>query len=139
MQTYRSGHNGADSKSVREQSPASSNLAVCATPEQSPLCSGARVQVIPPKSPKNFFIVFRQKAAGFDKMELCRFDFFSLKKHFSMLYAPLLKYTFDPISESKTFLFQVKLYSTFKGIFRYSSRCTSLFASNSFSVELSVL
>ncbi len=30
METYRSGHNGADSKSVREQSPASSNLAVSA-------------------------------------------------------------------------------------------------------------
>ena len=29
-ETYRSGHNGADSKSVREQSPASSNLAVSA-------------------------------------------------------------------------------------------------------------
>ena len=27
---YRSGHNGADSKSVREKSPASSNLAICA-------------------------------------------------------------------------------------------------------------
>ena len=31
METYRSGHNGADSKSVREQSPASSNLAVSAS------------------------------------------------------------------------------------------------------------
>ena len=30
-ETYRSGHNGADSKSVREQSPASSNLAVSAS------------------------------------------------------------------------------------------------------------
>ena len=30
LETYRSGHNGADSKSVREQSPASSNLAVSA-------------------------------------------------------------------------------------------------------------
>ena len=30
METYRSGHNGADSKSVSEQSPASSNLAVSA-------------------------------------------------------------------------------------------------------------
>ena len=30
MEMYRSGHNGADSKSVREQSPASSNLAVSA-------------------------------------------------------------------------------------------------------------
>ena len=34
METYRSGHNGADSKSVREQSPASSNLAVCAKESQ---------------------------------------------------------------------------------------------------------
>ncbi len=33
METYRSGHNGADSKSVREQSPASSNLAVSAKAE----------------------------------------------------------------------------------------------------------
>lgn len=30
METYRSGHNGADSKSVREQSPAGSNPAVSA-------------------------------------------------------------------------------------------------------------
>ena len=29
-EAYRSGHNGADSKSVREQSPASSNLAASA-------------------------------------------------------------------------------------------------------------
>ncbi len=35
METYRSGHNGADSKSVREQSPASSNLAVSAKEKES--------------------------------------------------------------------------------------------------------
>ena len=35
METYRSGHNGADSKSVREQSPASSNLAVSAKKSKS--------------------------------------------------------------------------------------------------------
>ena len=34
METYRSGHNGADSKSVREQSPASSNLAVSANQKE---------------------------------------------------------------------------------------------------------
>ncbi len=36
-ETYRSGHNGADSKSVREQSPASSNLAVSAKKKKSPV------------------------------------------------------------------------------------------------------
>ena len=36
MQRYRSGHNGADSKSVREQSPASSNLAVSAKKADKP-------------------------------------------------------------------------------------------------------
>ena len=50
METYRSGHNGADSKSVREQSPASSNLAVSAKIKESYLwcgslifCGGARL------------------------------------------------------------------------------------------------
>ena len=38
METYRSGHNGADSKSVREQSPASSNLAVSAKNRQVSTC-----------------------------------------------------------------------------------------------------
>ena len=39
MQRYRSGHNGADSKSVWEQSHEGSNPSRCATSEQSPLCS----------------------------------------------------------------------------------------------------
>ena len=38
-ETYRSGHNGADSKSVREQSPASSNLAVSAIKKQVHFCA----------------------------------------------------------------------------------------------------
>ena len=46
METYRSGHNGADSKSVREQSPASSNLAVSAN----------RKEIIP-RGMISFFIV----------------------------------------------------------------------------------
>ena len=41
METYRSGHNGADSKSVREQSPASSNLAVSAKNNESYLWCGS--------------------------------------------------------------------------------------------------
>ena len=40
-ETYRSGHNGADSKSVREQSPASSNLAVSAIKKQVHFCAPA--------------------------------------------------------------------------------------------------
>ena len=38
METYRSGHNGADSKSVSAQAPASSNLAVSAKKTQLHLC-----------------------------------------------------------------------------------------------------
>ena len=41
MQRYRSGHNGADSKSVREQSPAISNLAVSAKNNESYLWCGS--------------------------------------------------------------------------------------------------
>ena len=59
METYRSGHNGADSKSVREQSPASSNLAVSAKNNESYLwcgslffCGGVRSNVVRRSSSK---------------------------------------------------------------------------------------
>ena len=44
MQRYRSGHNGADSKSVCRQLHVGSNPTRCATSEQSPLCSGIFLQ-----------------------------------------------------------------------------------------------
>ncbi len=112
METYRSGHNGADSKSVREQSPASSNLAVSARCRFGAIQSGFIFQI---------GVDDMTEQESIDFIKKCECDFLKF-----MNISKLPKYKITPCTISSDLIFERVYGSWASAKYDYSTKTYEL-------------